>query len=129
MAYKQSAGGPRQSKTGGSLPGQLHNAGGPKQATSPPSFDDQMKALGGKIDASDKKRGKAALAKKQGRVIDSMKTVLSNGRHKAAEIFGDKDRGGKGLTVSNQGDWDRRDTMDEKNAQNKKDLKAGIVKY
>jgi hypothetical protein len=30
MAYKQNAGGPRQSKTGGGLPGQLHNDG-PKQ--------------------------------------------------------------------------------------------------
>lgn len=44
MAYKQNAGGPRQAKTGGNLPGQLHN-GGPLQKSKPEGFAGELASV------------------------------------------------------------------------------------
>ena len=120
MAYKQSAGGPRQSKTGGSLPGQLTNAGPKQSGEKTPSYEDVIAGLGQKI--KDKKTlvAKNKLEKKQNRVIDSMKTVISSGDRAAAKIYGNKDRGGKGLDTTNQGNWDERNAMDTRAKAHKK---------
>tara|TARA_R110000744_G_C19294204_1_gene555005 strand:+ start:224 stop:691 length:468 start_codon:yes stop_codon:yes gene_type:complete len=53
MAYKQNAGGPRQAKTGGGLPGQLHSAG-PQQKKKDP--------VDGGVWDTVKKAGRTAMA-------------------------------------------------------------------
>jgi len=122
MAYKQNAGGPRKSKTGGNLPGQLHS-GGPKQSGGKtPSYEDVIAGLGQKIKDKNTLKAKNSLEKKQNRVIDSMKTVISSGDAAAAKIYGNKDRGGKGLNTTNQGNWDKREAMDAKSKAHKKGI-------
>ena len=84
------------------------------------SYEDVIAGLGQKI--KDKKTlvAKNKLEKKQNRVIDSMKTVISSGDRAAAKIYGNKDRGGKGLDTTNQGNWDERNAMDTRAKAHKK---------